>query len=151
MKPRTECFCHFSAAINSSSDAPFFREIRLSRISFLLPAFFSVVIFFVVLLVIFFAAVGAAAAAGSDERSAAGAISSGSAVVEIAGAASFCTSAKMRFAATPAPVNFLTGVTPVRPFQISTILLLSAPISSANFSAVPKTPSPVRRAIVLLG
>jgi hypothetical protein len=43
----------------------------------------------------------------------------------MAAEASFCTSAKMRRAAMARLANFLTGVTPVRPFQISTSRLLS--------------------------
>jgi hypothetical protein len=86
MKPRT-VLLPFQRCISSSSDAPFLREIRLSRISFLLPAIVSGFMLLVVLPLAFFEGVGSAAAAGSGERfSASVIISSGSAVAELAGA-----------------------------------------------------------------
>src|ERR1022692_1096332 len=43
-------------------------------------------------------------------------------------------------------VNFLTGVTPGRLFQISMSRWLLGPIRSANCTSVEKTPAPVSRA-----
>ena len=107
IKPRTECFCQARAAVSSSSEAPFLREIRPRRICFLLPFFDSAL-----------AGASAGREAWAFTEAAAGACSVVPAAA-LAGPVSFCTSAKMRFAATARLVNFLTGVTPVRLFQIS--------------------------------
>ena len=115
MKPGTECFCQSNAAVSSSSEAPFLRENRPRRISFLLPAFGSAFVFFRA----FFADFGFFGDWVPGTRFALVVPPCDSTGVSSAGTASFWTSTKMCLAATARLVNFFIGVTPVRLFQIS--------------------------------